>query len=378
MYNKKILKYEYKLNSSSDYMKKNIYKSKLNYYKLHNQIGGAAAAEEDPDKQQKFMQELKGILVEKELIKIMNRFHGGYFKFKCPCDTPLGDHTKCFREAMEMKKPIQYLVLQSYIDLDELMKFLDVFRELRSLKIAWGDRRSYGISYKLNIFPELEEIDCSNTWVQFINTKLLQLKKLNISNTLFSGGSGEFLPPNIEELNCFNCRTFSSMPNLKKLVKLDCSACVTLTTLPSLPSLEILIMTDTKISDVSHLFNQLNELDCSNCDELDLSQSHLLKNIEKLNLSDTGIKQLPPEMPLCKELNISNCYMIQDLPDLPLCEKLNIANCGIQEFYIHRIIQGVYENLTTVYVSKKDERKKSILEKAPPHLKIDLVELELE
>ena len=128
-------------------------------------------------------------------------------------------------------------------------------------------------------------------------------------------------------------------------------------------------MTDNKISDISHLFDQLKELDCSKCDELDLSKSHLLKNIEKLNLANTGIQQLPSKMPFCKELNISNTYAIEHLPEImPLCEKLNIANSNIQEVYIHRIVQNVYENLITLTVSKKNKLKKA------PQLKIELVE----
>lgn len=368
MYNNKILKYKFKLNTTTDYMKKNIYKSKLNYYKLHNQTGGAAAAAEDPEL--KFIQTLNGQFNEKELIKIMHRFHNEIFKFKCLCGAL--DHTECFIEAI--KEPIKNLVLESYIDLNVLLKFLDVFKGLRSLKIAWGNVKTYGIPPDFINFLDLEEIDCSNSLVVSISPKLEQLKKLNISGASLRIIRLELLP-NLEELNCSNCKELTLIPNLKKLVKLDCSNCKQLLSLPSLPNLEILIMNDNNISNISHLFNKLKELDCSNIYFLDLSELHLLKNIEKLNLSNTGIKQLPAEMPFCKELNISNNYEIEHIPVMPLCEKLNIANCsGIFEFYIYRIRnKDPYENLTTITVSKTNERLINIL-KTNKQLEIELVE----
>lgn len=290
MYNKKILKYKFKLNTTTDYMKKNIYKSKLNYYKLHNQIGGAAAAKVS-DEESKLMQELESILVEPELIKIMNRFHTETFEFECDSDCKLKDHTRCFFFSLSKNvslASIKNIILKSYIDLYQFTQVAPAFKELKSLKIAWGSHHTYDIPEEFNKFTKLEEIDCSNSSVV-------------------------------------------SIPALKNLVKLDCSKCKKLTTLPSLQNLEILIMTDTKIRDISHLFSRLKELDCSKCKNLDLSKSLLLTNIEKLNASNTGIKYLPFEMPFCKELNISNTD-IEELPEeMPLCEKLNISSTRIRE-----------------------------------------------
>jgi len=400
MYNRKILKYLYKLNKSTDEHKKNIYKSKLNYY--NNQIGGGRCSIENCDceaeltqgelctcrghfhnEQAKsiitsasapFKEELTNIFLEKALVDIAFSFYTSEFEFDCKkmgicISKASNDHTECFMQYITTKytgSKIPSLVLNLPIDMKILVKppLIDIFDELSSLKIG----SSFGITRipkELQELKLLTNLDCSDCkQLQYV-IPIIQLKKLNISGTLMS-----ILPTlvnfvNLEELDCSDMSSLRSvLPELKKLKKLkcsrtpilnipllenlqelDCERCDKLSSIPEIKTLTKLNCFGCENLETIPVIETLTELDCSNTM---LSNEQLQKLLSNLpNLKKLKCNATITRIPLLENLEELDCSnsQLEVIPDqLTKLKKLNVSNTNI------RIIP-LLENLEVLYCS---------------------------
>ena len=330
MYNQKILKYKYKLGTSNDLRKKNLYKYKLAHY---NQLGGmdlvkkpcncgdgyvsAAAGDAPPCRcvptvrleqsgDDALRREVSDVhkIFESPLLSYMTAFRDDAhnlpteINFQCSKDPsecfhyqskdwsmffdPRLDHTKCFYKKYIKEYQFHYrvnkLVIGSLIDLNVLLKS-SIFNNLIELEL---------LSH--SDIKEIPNEVCS----------ILQ---------------------SLQSLNIDKC-PIKQLPSLRELKKLSCIDCNDLTELPKLPKLEILNSLRCKgLSEISE-FPELIHLDISFANVKNL---HSLSKLTKLSCNSCyGLNKLP-ELPELEELECSSCRDLSGLPNLPKLLKLECA-----------------------------------------------------
>ncbi|KAG6679469.1 hypothetical protein I3842_14G132900 [Carya illinoinensis] len=221
--------------------------------------------------------------------------------------------------------------------------------------------------------PNLEKIDfsgCRSLCKVHPSIKVLkQLQELRMSNTRIKQlWKGLVVLPNLKELDLNSCENLIEIPDLSEapnLEKIDFSGCRSLCKVhPSikvLKQLQKLRMSNTRIKQLWKglvVLPNLKELDLSNCDnlieipnlsgapnleEIDFSDCRslckvhpsikVLKQLQKLRMSDTRIKQLWKGLvvlPNLKELDLNFCENLIEIPDLsgaPNLEKIDFLGC---------------------------------------------------
>ena len=373
MYNQKILKYKYKLGTSNDLRKKNLYKYKLAHY---NQLGGmdlvkkpcnckdgyvsAAAGDEPPcrcvptvrleqPEDDALRREVSDVhkIFESPLLSYMTAFRDDVhnlpteINFQCSkdrsgcfhyqnkgwsmffeLDTGF-DHTKCFFNKYVKEYQFNYkvnkLVIGSLIDLNVLLKS-SIFNNLIELKLL--------VSSNIAEIPDE------------VSSILQSLQSLNID-----GRPIKQLPSlrELKKLSCIDCKYLSELPNLPELLELNSSKCKSLSKLPGgLLNLKILNCSESGLEKIP-LLNHLTYLDCNECTKL--TEISGAPELIHLNISFTEVEILPlyPELihlditftkvkilPLYPKLKIliaNDCFNLSKLESLPLLETLLIKNC---------------------------------------------------
>lgn len=353
MYSQKLLKYKYKLRTSNDLRKKNLYKSKLAYY---NQLGGmelvkkpctcregyaaaAAAASDDPPctcvptvrlgqpGDFELREEIGGVVDDVELISFVRAFRDEqilptHINFNCSNDQkschlrqdylkgfdeatrqklesvgiPIGndlDHTKCFREKYVKNYQFAYrvdkLVISSRINLSVLLD-CPVFNDLIELEIQSQS--------KVTEIPD--EVGSRLQFLEKLTIFWCPIEKIPIFK-------------NLKILMAISCRNIKEIPILPNLLHLDCASNPLITQLPvGLLSLKQLNCSATGVMDIP-LYPNLLKLVASNCSNLVRLESYPL--LKHLDISDCkNINILPPLMDL-EELV---CYKIPKLNDIHL------------------------------------------------------------
>ena len=341
----KILKYKSKLQTATTNVKKQIYKSKLNYY---NQLGGDdkcyCGCENEPSASAAtacicgasghehttalktrteahiaFGKELP-IFNEPELGNILYRSLGkseenpfGYSKtdeFKCPSTCYESDHTKCFIKKYKGMYAgstlyIEGLIIQSFIDLNVLLlenqdrlnmpsSWLDKFQNEPFLSVF---NLKNLIIEKISGISELPE-----TLSKLKYLRILGINNLNISNLcdlpklthLYCNNTNiENIPSTFTELKVLMCpRKMKNLPNtLTKLEILDCVNCNEMTTIPNtftqLRKLNCSYCDN--ITNIPNTFTNLTELDCTECSLINTIPKELI-NLKKIKCDGTNIQ----------------------------------------------------------------------------------------
>ena len=371
MYNQKILKYKYKLRTSNDLRKKNLYKSKLAHY---NQLGGmelvkkpctcreeyvAAAAGNEPPctcvptvrldqpRDFEFQEEIGGVVNDRHLVSHMRAFTDEEIlptdiNFDCSKDQNSCHLRRAFLEGFNEATKIKFksVGIQIGDDLDHTECFREKYVKTypyayRVNKLVISSRINLSVLLNCSVFDNLIELEIeSKSKVTEIpdnvGSKLQSLEKLTIfccpiiKIPIFN---------NLKTLTVFSCKKIEKIPILPNLLQLDCSSNPLITQLPvGLLYLEKLNCSATGVTDIP-LYPNLLKLVASNCRNLDRLGSYPL--LKHLNITEC---RKIVELPLLMNLEELVCYNILDEIDLEHIPKIIIINTNKQDMqFIYRV-----------------------------------------
>ena len=359
----KIFKYKSKLQTATTNAKKQIYKSKLNYYQLGgngecycgcpNQPSAAAATaacichpshkhatSKTLEKRRAFHEE-GAMFKDMKIPPIRDMLYEYYSDsmyepdtfdstsvFNCIC--PKRDHTLCF---INKYKNVDYggflniktLTIHSFIDLEVLLLELEK-SERENLPESWKNK--FGANSQFLGFNLTTLIISSDSKINELPETLIKLKylrDLRIQNTEIRRLC------NLPELTHLNCSetNIRYIPNtFVELKELDCSNCLLMYNIPN-------------------TLTKLKTLTCYNCPQMEKIPNTLTK-LKKLNFAHCKkISEIPAEFVNLKELNCTGCSLIRFLPNtLTQLTFLNCSFCsGIPE------IPAEFINLETIHCS---------------------------
>ena len=360
----KILKYKSKLQTATTNAKKQIYKSKLNYYQLGgndvcihcgcpNKPSASAAApacvcpDRDPPSHNhatsKTLERRNAFHKDAAIFEnmdiphmrdILYAFHGktmyepdGFHSESVfICDCPDHDHTLCFIDEYKNVNyggllKINTLTIHSFIDLEVLLLELE---DRENLPESWKEKfGAYSQFVAFNITKLLISVDSKIRVLPETLSKLKSLRSLNIH------GLDIDRLCDLPELTYLSCaRTYiTHIPEtFVELKVLDCSDCSVMEVIPdTLTKLEVLHITLCPlIRNIPNTLTKLIRLDCS----------------------FTRISEIPAEFVNLEELNCNDCNLIRFLPNT--LTQLKFLYCNDTEI---SEIPAEFINLETIHCS---------------------------